>query len=320
MIAKFYPLIRTGAPRTLALLALSAIVLACSPSGTGADAHKSADVSSLFPKLDGWNAEPEPSVYDSETLYEYIDGAADLYINYDFQELAALGYDKGDDRGIVIDIYRHSTPINAFGIYSQERPSKGNFIEVGTQGYQDTGILNFVLGDYYVKLSGYYLGDDDEEMLRSVAEGVAARLEGVPGFPPVIGAFPDSGKVPNSERYIAINFMGHGFLNSAYVAEYVSGETELNLFILEADDAAGAQKMVDGYLALAEKKGEEVVTEGGLHRFMDPYQKSRGRVNLASKGNYVWGLMTDEVALSKFYLEGVERGLKDAGLLGTVEK
>jgi hypothetical protein len=276
-------------------------------------AHK--DVSGLFPNLEGWTPDPEPAVYDSETLYEYINGAADLYINYDFQELAALYYERGEDQGIVVDIYRHSTPRNAFGIYSQERPKQGDFIDIGTQGYHDTGILNFVLGDYYVKLSGYSLGEQDESLLKSIAADVADRIGGKPGFPPVVDAFPDKGKVPDSEVFVAINFMGHGFLHSAYVTDYAAGETVLKLFIMEAENEAGAQAIVDGYLALAKKKGEEISSDGGRHRFMDPYQKSKGAVNLMKKGNYVWGLISDDTALCDFYIDEMGKGLESAGLL-----
>jgi hypothetical protein len=333
MKGKFYCALGWGPAFAALLVAILVLAVGCGPASAcdvcgcgksghghehkGADAaeHKTADPASLFPELEGWKVEPAPSVYDAETLYEYINGAADLYINYDFQELAALNYERGEDQGITIDIYRHSTPRNAFGIYSQERPGEGDFFDIGTQGYHDTGILNFVLGDYYVKLSGYYLGDNDEKTLKSVAADVAGRLEGKPGFPPAVHAFPDSGKVPYSERYVAVNFMGHGFLHSAYVTDYTVGGTDLRLFVMEAENAAEAQKIVDGYLALAEKKGEAIHSEGDSHRFLDPYQKSKGAVNLRSKDNYVWGLMSDDRAICDFYLKEMEMGLESAGLL-----
>lgn len=323
-----YPICKSSVAASAFLIAICFVAVACGGAGAAetlkGDSGKAAtdeamDVAGYFPDLEGWTKEGAPGIYDSETLYEYINGAADLYINFDFQELAALNYERGEDQGIIIDIYRHSTPRNAFGIYSQERRSGGAFIDIGTQGYHDTGILNFFQGNYYVKLAGFYLGEDDERLLKSVAKDVSGRLGGVSGFPKALAAFPDSGKVRNSERYVAISFMGHGFLHSAFVAGYVSGENEFRLFIIEADDKADADAMVESYLKLARDKGEAVASEGALHRFVDPYQKSRGAVNLKSRGRCVWGLLSDDTSLCDFYIRQIEGLLKKSGLLEEAE-
>ena len=267
-------------------------------------------------ELDGWIAEPAPSVYDSETLYEYINGAADLYINYDFQELAALNYEKGEDQGITVDIYRHSTPRNAFGIYSQERPREGAFLNIGTQGYHDTGILNFVLGRYYVKLAGFYLGDEDESLLASIAEEVAGRIEDEAGFPKPVICFPDSGRIAHTERYTAVDFLGHAFLHSAYSAEYEVKDQSLTLFILEGDDEEDAVAMTESYLDLARDKGQEITASDGYHRFKDPYYSSGGSMNLKRSGRYVWGLFSDSAPLYEFYLNEIGEALERNGLIG----
>ncbi len=39
-----------------------------------------ADVTGMFPEMDGWESEGDPEVYDAGNLFEYINGAADLYI------------------------------------------------------------------------------------------------------------------------------------------------------------------------------------------------------------------------------------------------
>lgn len=283
------------------------------PSAT--DVGPSAGASAYFPELDGWAKGGEPAVYEPETLYEYIDGAADIYISYDFQELSSLYYERGEDEGIAVDVYRHSTPRNAFGIYSQERPAEEDFIDIGTQGYYETGILNFLLGPYYVKLSGYSLGGDDEAVLKEVAREVASRLGADPGLPPILAAFPDSGKVAGSEKYVAMSFMGHGFLRCAFAADYKTREQEFRLFIIEADDGSQARSMVESYIKLARNKGEPVESDGALRRFRDPYQGESGSVNLMAHGRYIWGMLGDDPSLYNYYLKAAEEGLRRTGLL-----
>jgi len=280
---------------------------------------KLKESTAVFPEVDGWSREDHPSTYTPETLYEYINGAADLYLTYDFQELLSLNYEKGEEQGLTVDIYRHSSLRNGFGIYSQERPTESRFLPIGTQGYYEQGILNFVLGSYYVKLAGFYLGEEDEALLTHIAREVAARLKEKPSLPTVIGCFPDSGKVDNSERYAALSFLGHGFLHSAYTAEYEVGEQKFRLFILEADDEAGALKMLESYLKLARDKGERVNSYSGSYRFKDPYYGSSGKMNLRRSGRYIWGLFSDNAALYEFYLDEIGRALKEKDLIGEVQ-
>jgi hypothetical protein len=94
-----------------------------------------------FPEITGWKQSGEIQTFIPKTLYEYINGAADLYLTYDFQELKVAEYQNEKKASVTIDVYRHITPIHAFGIYSQERLPNANFINVGAQGYVEEEIL-----------------------------------------------------------------------------------------------------------------------------------------------------------------------------------
>lgn len=304
-----------SALRVRAALCFAPLIALCLATGASTSDDVLLVVEEYFPDLEGWREDESPAVYNPETLYEYIDGAADIYLNYDFRELASLYYERDENQGISVDVYRHSTRRNAFGIYSQERPRDSDFIDVGTQAYYDKGILNFYLGVYYVKIAGFSLGDEDESILESLAKRVAARLDERPGFPETLAALPDSGRIPNSEKYIAMSFMGHGFLKSAFVADYKVGDGEFDVFIIEAEDETEAQDMVKSYVELARKKGQAVDSEGSFYRFTDPYQSSKGKVNLMIEGNYVWGMLSDDASVYEYYLEEIEKGLREEELL-----
>ena len=43
---------------------------------------------------------------------------------------------------VIIDVYRHATPRDAFGIYSQERLPNANYLDTGVQGYYEKNALN----------------------------------------------------------------------------------------------------------------------------------------------------------------------------------
>jgi len=204
--------------------------------------------SEIFPEIPGMIPIGDPKIFTSTNLYEYINGATELYLSYDFQELTTLTYENQKEQSLTIEIYRHSNSPNGFGIYSQERPQSGDFLKIGTQGYYEKGILNFVKGSYYVKLISFGLGSDDKSVLISVAQKVANQLEGELSFPRVIYSFPKEGKIKNSEKFISPNFLGHSFLKSAFTADYNDANTTFKLFIIKGTDAKDCNEMIRQYM------------------------------------------------------------------------
>jgi hypothetical protein len=99
-----------------------------------------------FPEITGWRQSGEIQTFSPKTLFEYINGDANLYLMYDFQELKVAEYLNEKKASVTVDVYRHKTPTHAFGIYSQERLPNANFIDVGAQGYIEKNVLNFLTG------------------------------------------------------------------------------------------------------------------------------------------------------------------------------
>ncbi len=272
------------------------------------------DMTGLFPDMDGLKKDGDPGTYLPESLFEYIDGAADVYLSYEFEELATLTYDGGENQSLSIDVYRHSDLRSAFGIYSQEKPQQGRFVRIGTQGYYEKGVLNFFHGRYYVKLVGFYLGEDDEKTLTEAAAAIAERLGGEPAFPKALGCFPSEGKVANSERFLAQDVLGHGFLHSAYAADYEVNGSSVRVFLIEGKDENDANEMLQKYLELAQAGGP-VIVEKETCRFIDPRRGSAERFNLRKAGRYLWGLSASDASTADRFLGAVEDSLRSHGLI-----
>lgn len=147
-----------------------------------------------FPDLTGWKQSGEIQTFSPKDLYEYIDGAADLYLSYDFQELKVAEYQNDKKASVIIEVYRHKTPTYAFGIYSQERLSDGNFLDIGAQGYSEKDILNFVAGNCYVKINSFKTGPEEQEVLLTFAKKVVGNLGEKGSLPSILSSFPEEGK------------------------------------------------------------------------------------------------------------------------------
>jgi hypothetical protein len=290
------------------------ILLGCAALGIFLSAAEK-ELTSAFPSFAGWTKKGEPEVYTPDNLFEYIDGAAEVFLGYDFQKLATLTYENDQKNSYTVDVYQHSSDRNGFGIYSQEKPVEGHFLPIGVQGYYEKGVLNFVKGHYYVKMSGYDLGDNDEKVLTGAAREIAAALEGTGTFPPVLKCFPEKGKIANSEAYINQDFLGHSFLHSAFVANYEMNGQKFQVFIIEADTPKGVDDILDNYTAFVKKKGVAVEQDKNFYRFGDPYYRSSGMMNLKGQANYLWGLFSKDNALAKAIIDQIETNLKNNHLI-----
>jgi len=242
-------------------------------------------------------------------LFDYINGAAELYLSYDFVELETVSYEGEEGRFLTIDLYRHRDAKKGFGIYSRERPQEDIFLSIGGQGYYQNGILNFVKGEYYVKLSSFGLDDKDGSFLKGVAQEVARLLDSEGTLPAPLSWFPEEGKVEHSERYINRDFLGHGFLSDAFIADYEFESSTTQAFIIEADSEDAAKEMLSNYLELAGEDSVEDEARNGSVRFEDPFNHSSGKLSIRWHQNYILGFFSDDSCVAGTALDLIEESM-----------
>jgi hypothetical protein len=70
--------------------------------------------------VDAWTRTEAPRSFFPESLFEYIDGAAESYLSYDFRELLVVDLEKkGTEATLTLEIYDMGSPVNAFGILAR---------------------------------------------------------------------------------------------------------------------------------------------------------------------------------------------------------
>ena len=259
----------------------------------------------IFPEMTGWEQSSEIQTFVPKTLFEYINGAADLYLSYDFQELKVGEYQNDKKASVTVEVYRHKTPTQAFGIYSQERLANANFIDVGAQGYIEDNVLNFLTGPYYVKINSYKTGAEDREVLLTFAKRVSENLGEKGMLPSILSSFPEEGKKKNSEKFIHQNFLGYSFLHSAFTADYELSGMKFKLFVIEGEGGNNCRDMIQKYLQQTGSPRKDVVE--GRYTITDPYH---GEIDLNWQGKYIWGILNiNDVSLRSKYLKIFEEKL-----------
>ncbi len=173
-----------------------------------------------------------------QTLWEYIDGGAEIYYLYDFEIVATADY-KADSVEIVVDIYKFDSPDNAYGLYSMLRPVDAQPVRLGAEGFIDPASVVFVKGDYIVKLIGYDESEQSTLALTNFSEELANFIPGRTTLPETFSLFPKKNLIETSRKYFAESYLGQKFLTRVYAQDYIIGTDTVQLFL--SDDASGSK-------------------------------------------------------------------------------
>jgi hypothetical protein len=112
--------------------------------------------------------------YDSKGLFDYIDGAAPLYVERGFVLLGAAEMKTARGHELTCDVYDMGSAAGARAIYAAEPSRQARAQSIGDEGRASTLSLVFRQGRYYVKLTAF--DADAEKSLPEVARALARRL------------------------------------------------------------------------------------------------------------------------------------------------
>ncbi len=279
------------------LCCFSAMVLAAAMAGCMKERPFIFAPEALLPKpvhSHPWVLAGEPETYTSETLSDYINGAARPYVEYGMRELihAMLANKADPSEKMVVDIYEMVSPLAAYGIFSSIRPEGVEGVGLGTLGFWSGGLLCFVKDRIFVSIAppGEGPGDYASAMLLGGYIEDQIRLSSAP--PKMIQAFPDDDRVKQSIKYIGANMLGHRFLGAGWQATYRYRGVNHDAFVIPCDSSEQAierfEKLAD---TVAKGEGGEIV-----RRVPDV-----GRAALVARGKLVGRLF---LACSGKYLAG----------------
>jgi hypothetical protein len=276
-------------------LALAAVLVSTAVPAVAQERQTSPALTALVPRLEGWAPTEAPRGYFPESLFEYINGAAESYLSYDFRELLVADFQKkGTEATLTAEIYDMGDPLNAFGIYGAERYPENEPVGVGDLDYLEGEALNFLAGRYYVKLLAFGLGGETEKVLREAGSKIAGAIGPKTGLPRLVLAFPAEGLVPRSEKYIKRNFMGYEFLGNGYVAAYRSDEKEMEGFFIDAATGPQAEAALARFLEAVAADGQVPEKVPGGVKLRNRYGQT---VFIGRVGSVLCGAMRVPVSL-----------------------
>lgn len=228
------------------------------PGEAGESATKQAPLStgerellSMLPEsgaVPGWSRSGEARFFNPGNLWEYIDGAAEGYLTYGFENVVTQEYANPSRASqAVVDIYRMKDARNAFGIYTSELNPESEFVRIGVEGYLGGTALNFWCGPYYVKITVFQENEELKQDMQRFADHVSAKLGEAGSEPAEVGYFPSADRIAHSIRYLPQDVLGQSYLTEGFEARYRRGTAESKLVIVSAPDEERAKDALARY-------------------------------------------------------------------------
>ncbi len=283
----------------MGLLSLLGLTLACS-NEQKTQVLSTAD---LLPEQVGAVVRSsEVRTFVGESLWEYINGGAETYHQYGFIEVATAYY-KLDETEITADIYRFDQADHAFGLLSSIRPPGPLTVTLGAGGFSSETSIDFIKGEYLVRLTGYEPTDKTMTAIESLSRLLADKAPGTTDLPSSLTLFPQSNRIEGSERLLAKSFLGQVFLTEVYAVDYQLGKQSVTLFL--TDDAANAK--LDQWLT---EVGEETSTVPDLTfdgtKFLVVENSYYGRIVAGARSDKLIGIIGYSDQLQPFATDWIK--------------
>ena len=168
----------------------------------------------------GWGQSGPARSFDTETLYEYMNGNSEGYFIYGFIRMQGITCKRGEDT-FIIDVSEMTDPDAAYGIFLANRDPNQPIAKIGMGGQILPRKATFAKDKYYAEISASPDRDHSAALEAFFAE-IEKRIEGRTTPPETLSWFPPEKLV--SVRMVPQSVLGLRVLKRGYVAQYEEGK------------------------------------------------------------------------------------------------
>lgn len=208
-----------------------------------------------LPKTIGvWTRSDSLRVINSENIFEYMDGAGELYLAYRFDRLEVYEYKADDEKNILVELYYMETSDDAFGLLSLDwggehvsfidspKNTLNRSLTSSTRALYGAGLLRIWSDNLYSRVMAFRETPASKQAVLTLGKTIAANRKSPPE-PELLKILPlEIGVDWKLSKDRIGYFRSHLVLNSLY---YLSHENILNLD-LSAEAVAAPYVSMDG--------------------------------------------------------------------------
>jgi hypothetical protein len=198
----------------------------------------------------GFQSPSKIEIYNTENLYEKINGKAPLYTESGFEKLSTQRFVNTTDESLWAELYVYDmgTVKNAFSVYSVQRRAEAEPFPPMRFAYKTSNALYFVHGKYYIELVGSAESDELFRAMAEVTRKIRANLTVDPDAEIAeLALFPQEDFVSGSIKLYLVNAFGFEGLTDIFTARYKLGDETVAAFLSRRSNAQDAQAVAKSY-------------------------------------------------------------------------
>jgi len=172
--------------------------------GRAAASEKENPLRRLLPETDipgGWTKDGDDQYFAGEDLYIYIDGGAEIYLEYGFSGVIVQDYKDGAGSRISLEIFEMQAPDGAYGMYTFKKGPRGQALDLGDRGQMDDYYLNFCKGRYLATITSLDQAAAAQEGGLAIGRAVALLIKETGAEPSLVARLPQDGLLRPSIKY-----------------------------------------------------------------------------------------------------------------------
>lgn len=194
-------------------------------------------------EIQGWTAVDPDKIFDAETIFDYIDGAGEVYRAYNMKVLLSRTFRKSDRPDIIADLFDMGSAADAFGVFTHDLD--GEDWKIGQGCVYKGGLLSFWKDRYFVSLYAEGETQETQAALRVLGRGIESAIPRRGEKPALLGILPPALADPKRVHY----------LHSPVILNYH--------FFVGSDNILGLDATTEAVLVKAADKSALVVVRYG---------------------------------------------------------
>ncbi|MBW1799562.1 MAG: hypothetical protein JRJ85_02420 [Deltaproteobacteria bacterium] len=210
-------------------------------------------------RIHGWQAATEDRLFNERSIFDYINGGAEVYRAYHMRRCLSRRYRIPDGPDIVLDIFDMGRPEDAFGVFTHD--TDGKILDIGQDARYRPGWLSFWKHRFFFSL---YMDSETaaaEKAVIALAQQIASLVREDGQRPDILSTLPPKGLKAKHIRYLyhPIIFNYHFYLaddnilnlspqTAAALAPYRRGNEAATLLLVRYPDRQQAEKSMESFL------------------------------------------------------------------------
>jgi hypothetical protein len=176
---------------------MTILMIGCGGDKLDNDHNELADL--LPVNIDDWSRGDSVSSFDRESIFNYINGAGEVYNSYSFSQVVVARYSRSDASDILVELFDMGNDADAYGAFSYAKEQEMAGIGGGFERHGNT--LCFWQDRYYCCVVQESSGKTSSGNIEAVARKVSDQLPTSSVRPALVDALPTTDLIPHSDRY-----------------------------------------------------------------------------------------------------------------------